>query len=276
MRAVIDALLRRPGKQGPLWVELHPKDGPISAFNNRDKALALPILVGGQDLKDLLQLAVFLKLLRCNSIMVQVAGQVLLGDPSLQLRGEGGSQQPGARRRSSQAQRKRQVFGIVGVGLEHPPSTCPQHGKGLQAHTGTPQGHPVTGRQGQIEQHRCCVEVLLGFGIGLSGNIHPSSREKDTVHRTKGFLQLTVAPIIQEWHHTSTCRLNEFRVQRREAGHASAIASHGHSRLAASIRRNRQDPNDGCIRGTTLRQCSTAQSTAQKALNCATHGTGKV
>ena len=55
--------------------------------------------------------------------MVQVAGQVLLGDPSLQLRGEGGSQQPGARRRSSQAQRKRQVFGIVGVGLEHPPST---------------------------------------------------------------------------------------------------------------------------------------------------------
>ena len=62
--AVIDTLLRCPGKQRPLRVELHPKDGSLSAFNDRDKALALPILVGGQDLKDLLQLAVFLKFLQ--------------------------------------------------------------------------------------------------------------------------------------------------------------------------------------------------------------------
>jgi len=70
------------------------------------------------------------------------------------------------------------------------------------------------------------------------------------------------------------CRLNEFRVQRREARHSASHGHSGHSCLATSIRGNRQDPNNGGIRGATRRQHQ-AQSAAQKALDCSTHGTGK-
>lgn len=118
MGAVIDALIRRPGKQGPLWVKLNSPDGSISTFNGGHEALALPILVGGQDLEDFIQLIIQSKLLRWNSIMVQIAGDVLLSDPLPQVQRHTAQQQR-ALSGTGQVQWQRQIFRVKGIGVEH-------------------------------------------------------------------------------------------------------------------------------------------------------------
>ncbi|CAK0906283.1 unnamed protein product [Prorocentrum cordatum] len=217
-----------PRENRPLWMPLDAVDWVLPGFHGRDERLALPVAVRGQHPEEQREALVSGVRRRQHAVMVEVARDVLRGHPPENVRRHPAQQARGGRGPRG-LQRQRQPLRVVGGRLQHR-RVARRHedGERLYAHAGAPKrnvGSCAIGRNRQIEQKRCRVQILRGAARSRVPDVHLAAREEHGVDRVERLLQGLIRRVVQDGDHSPSCPLDVLRVQGEEAR-----ATHDHVR----------------------------------------------